>query len=167
MLLSITIALWAGSLKAESSSALITYYTSAVLSFPMLSSSFSLYHLSLLNFSTLLLTQICRCNMSGLRRPFRPRIITFQLTERWSLHLVVAKHSKPCKLSSPEGERWFISLMLDVLYVFGEQTLVLAYVTIPAMSRLSSDILSSPACLLHYSIREVIVRRFIPARMRD
>lgn len=48
-----------------------------------------------------------------------------------------------------------------------QKTLVLTYVTIPAMNRLPNDVLQSPACLTHYSIREVIVRRFIPARMRD
>ncbi|KAF9445968.1 hypothetical protein P691DRAFT_777199 [Macrolepiota fuliginosa MF-IS2] len=48
-----------------------------------------------------------------------------------------------------------------------QKTLVLVYVTIPARSRVSSDILSTPACLAYYSIREVILRRFIPARMRD
>jgi len=48
-----------------------------------------------------------------------------------------------------------------------QKTLVLSYVTIPARSRLSSDVLNSPACLQHYSVREVVLRRFIPARMRD
>ncbi|KAJ7089660.1 hypothetical protein B0H15DRAFT_265546 [Mycena belliarum] len=47
------------------------------------------------------------------------------------------------------------------------KTLILAYVTIPARSRISPDVLTSPACLQHYSVREVTVRRFIPARMRD
>ncbi|KAJ7746897.1 hypothetical protein DFH07DRAFT_889469 [Mycena maculata] len=47
------------------------------------------------------------------------------------------------------------------------KTLILTYVTIPARSRLSLDVLQSPACLQHYSVREVTVRRFIPARMRD
>ncbi|KAJ6624971.1 hypothetical protein B0H10DRAFT_2319418 [Mycena sp. CBHHK59/15] len=47
------------------------------------------------------------------------------------------------------------------------KTLILAYVTIPARSRLSPDVLKSPACLQNYSVREVTVRRFIPARMRD
>lgn len=47
------------------------------------------------------------------------------------------------------------------------QTLILAYVTIPARSRISPALLSSPACFAHYSVREVVVRRFIPARMRD
>ncbi|KAK0217988.1 hypothetical protein IW262DRAFT_1107826 [Armillaria fumosa] len=48
-----------------------------------------------------------------------------------------------------------------------QKTLILAYVTIPARSRLSSDVLKSPACFSYYSVREVVVRRFIPARMRD
>ncbi|KIY52880.1 tRNA-intron endonuclease [Fistulina hepatica ATCC 64428] len=47
------------------------------------------------------------------------------------------------------------------------KTLVLVYVTIPARSRLPTHILDSPACLAHYSVREVILRRFLPARMRD
>ncbi|KAJ3780988.1 tRNA-intron endonuclease [Lentinula aff. detonsa] len=47
------------------------------------------------------------------------------------------------------------------------KTLILAYVTIPARQRLSRQTLNSPACFAHYSVREVIVRRFIPARMRD
>jgi tRNA-splicing endonuclease subunit Sen2 len=47
------------------------------------------------------------------------------------------------------------------------KTLVLSYVTIPALSRLSVADLSSPACFKRYVIREIIVRRFVPARMRD
>ncbi|KAJ3869008.1 hypothetical protein EV359DRAFT_70182 [Lentinula novae-zelandiae] len=47
------------------------------------------------------------------------------------------------------------------------KTLILTYVTIPARSRLSREMLNTPACFAHYSVREVIVRRFIPARMRD
>ncbi|KAF5361891.1 hypothetical protein D9756_002586 [Leucocoprinus leucothites] len=48
-----------------------------------------------------------------------------------------------------------------------QKTLVLVYVTIPARCRVSLDVLQTPACLTHYSIREVILRRFVPARMRD
>jgi len=48
-----------------------------------------------------------------------------------------------------------------------QKTLILSYVTIPALSGLSVAELSSPACLRRYVIREVIVRRFVPARMRD
>ncbi|KAF8449073.1 hypothetical protein L210DRAFT_3388380 [Boletus edulis BED1] len=48
-----------------------------------------------------------------------------------------------------------------------QKTLVLSYVTIPARSRVSEDVLSSPACFVHYTVREVVLRRFVPARMRD
>ncbi|KAH9852043.1 hypothetical protein C2E23DRAFT_731443 [Lenzites betulinus] len=48
-----------------------------------------------------------------------------------------------------------------------QKTLILTYVTIPARSRISPELLSSPACLAHYSVRDVVLRRFIPARMRD
>ncbi|KAI9066969.1 hypothetical protein FKP32DRAFT_1564635 [Trametes sanguinea] len=48
-----------------------------------------------------------------------------------------------------------------------QKTLILTYVTIPARSRISPELLSSPACLAHFSVREVVLRRFIPARMRD
>ncbi|KAF8517982.1 tRNA-intron endonuclease [Hysterangium stoloniferum] len=48
-----------------------------------------------------------------------------------------------------------------------QKTLILAYVTIPSSKRVSPTLLSSPACLAHYSVREVILRRFVPARMRD
>ena len=47
------------------------------------------------------------------------------------------------------------------------QTLILTYVTIPAQSRVNSEGLASPVAFAHYSIREVVLRRFIPARMRD
>lgn len=47
------------------------------------------------------------------------------------------------------------------------KTLVLSYVTIPAFSRLSVGELSSPACFKRYVIREIVIRRFVPARMRD
>ena len=50
---------------------------------------------------------------------------------------------------------------------FTKQTLILCYVTIPSPSIVSPDMLRSPKCLAHYSVREVTVRRFIPARMRD
>ena len=49
----------------------------------------------------------------------------------------------------------------------GVQTLILTYVTIPARSRVSTELLHSPACLAHYRVRDVVLRRFIPARMRD
>ncbi|KAH9479662.1 putative tRNA-splicing endonuclease subunit tsp-2 [Psilocybe cubensis] len=48
-----------------------------------------------------------------------------------------------------------------------QKTLILVYVTIPAKTRVSQSVLLTPACLAHYSVREVVLRRFIPARMRD
>ncbi|KAJ3550568.1 hypothetical protein NM688_g5044 [Phlebia brevispora] len=48
-----------------------------------------------------------------------------------------------------------------------QKTLILTYVTIPAKSRVSTDMLSSPASLAQYSVRDVVLRRFVPARMRD
>lgn len=51
--------------------------------------------------------------------------------------------------------------------VLDMQTLILAYVTIPAIRRLSLLALDTPECISQFSVREVVVRRFIPARMRD
>ncbi|KAH6916132.1 tRNA-intron endonuclease [Coprinopsis sp. MPI-PUGE-AT-0042] len=48
-----------------------------------------------------------------------------------------------------------------------QKTLIFVYVTIPSKSRLSQSVLESPACFQHYSVREVVLRRFVPARMRD
>jgi len=48
-----------------------------------------------------------------------------------------------------------------------QKTLILTYVTIPSTKRVPRDVLLSPACLAQYSVREVVLRRFIPARMRD
>ncbi|KAJ7257918.1 hypothetical protein B0H12DRAFT_1110610 [Mycena haematopus] len=67
--------------------------------------------------------------------------------------------------SSPFAWSWLSTINRVNTQVF--KTLILAYVTIPARSRVSADVLDSPACLQYYSVREVTVRRFIPARMRD
>ncbi|KAF7370840.1 tRNA-splicing endonuclease subunit Sen2 [Mycena sanguinolenta] len=67
--------------------------------------------------------------------------------------------------SSPFAWSWLSTINRVNTQVF--KTLILAYVTIPARSRVSLDVLDSPACLQYYSVREVTVRRFIPARMRD
>ncbi|KAF9045704.1 hypothetical protein BDZ89DRAFT_1007929 [Hymenopellis radicata] len=48
-----------------------------------------------------------------------------------------------------------------------QKTLVLVYVTIPSKSRVPVDALHTPAVLSYFSVREVVVRRFIPSRMRD
>ncbi|KAJ6496806.1 hypothetical protein DFH09DRAFT_342926 [Mycena vulgaris] len=67
--------------------------------------------------------------------------------------------------SSPFPWSWLSTINRVNSQVY--KTLILTYVTIPARSRVSLDVLNSPACLQHYSVREVTVRRFIPARMRD
>ncbi|KAF8196710.1 hypothetical protein K438DRAFT_1825444 [Mycena galopus ATCC 62051] len=67
--------------------------------------------------------------------------------------------------ASPFAWSWLSTINRVNTQVF--KTLILAYVTIPARSRVSADVLTSPACLQYYSVREVTVRRFIPARMRD
>ncbi|KAJ6581226.1 hypothetical protein B0H19DRAFT_1251454 [Mycena capillaripes] len=67
--------------------------------------------------------------------------------------------------SSPFAWSWLSTINRVNSQVY--KTLILTYVTIPARSRVSLDVLNSPACLQYYSVREVTVRRFIPARMRD
>ncbi|KAF7309633.1 tRNA-splicing endonuclease subunit Sen2 [Mycena indigotica] len=67
--------------------------------------------------------------------------------------------------AAPFSWSWLSTINRVNTQVF--KTLVLAYVTIPAHSRVPEQVLHSPACLQYYSIREVTVRRFIPARMRD
>ncbi|KAF8075083.1 hypothetical protein FPV67DRAFT_1407983 [Lyophyllum atratum] len=67
--------------------------------------------------------------------------------------------------SSPFGWSWLSTINRVNSQV--QKTLILVYVTIPARSRISMDVLESPAALQHYSVREVTLRRFIPARMRD
>jgi len=80
----------------------------------------------------------------------------------------MVKHYQPCQLAGAEGQfLFFFCCPSDSFEYIFRQTPILVYATIPAKSRLSLDVLLSPACLAHYSVREVILRRFIPARMRD
>lgn len=58
-----------------------------------------------------------------------------------------------------------ISVCLTRLLTILRQTLILAYVTVPSRERLTG--LHGPERLKCYSVREVTVRRFIPARMRE
>ncbi|KAF9564283.1 hypothetical protein CPC08DRAFT_660797 [Agrocybe pediades] len=67
--------------------------------------------------------------------------------------------------SSPFGWSWLSTINRVNSQV--QKTLILVYVTIPAKSRVSKQVLLTPGCLAHYSIQEVVLRRFIPARMRD
>ncbi|OCB86421.1 hypothetical protein A7U60_g6541 [Sanghuangporus baumii] len=77
------------------------------------------------------------------------------------------RESSPFDLQNVDPFTWSWLSTINRVNSQVQKTLVLTYVTIPAMSRLPQGALLSPVCLSHYSIREVVVRRFIPARMRD
>ncbi|KAI0372729.1 hypothetical protein BV20DRAFT_990982 [Pilatotrama ljubarskyi] len=77
------------------------------------------------------------------------------------------KESSPFNLPNSDTFSWTWLSTVNRVNSQVQKTLILTYVTIPAQSRLSADVLSSPACLAHYSVRDVVLRRFIPARMRD
>lgn len=75
----------------------------------------------------------------------------------------MVEHHQPSKLAGAEGgsicEFW--KRETDVF-----QTLILTYVTIPSHKRVA-ELGDSPCVFKEYSVREVTIRRFIPARMRD
>lgn len=77
------------------------------------------------------------------------------------------RDSSPFRLQNTSPFSWSWLSTLNRVNAQVQKTLILSYVTIPARSRVSDDVLASPACFTHYTIREVVVRRFIPARMRD
>ncbi|KAF9245279.1 hypothetical protein BU15DRAFT_85612 [Melanogaster broomeanus] len=77
------------------------------------------------------------------------------------------QESSPFELQNASPFSWSWLSTINRVNSQVQKTLILSYVTIPARSRVSDDVLSSPACFAHYSIREVVLRRFIPARMRD
>ncbi|KAH7890721.1 hypothetical protein F5I97DRAFT_1923211 [Phlebopus sp. FC_14] len=77
------------------------------------------------------------------------------------------KESSPFDLRNTCPFSWSWLSTINRVNAQVQKTLVLSYVMIPAHSRTSDDVLSSPACFTHYSVREVVLRRFIPARMRD
>ncbi|RDX48241.1 hypothetical protein OH76DRAFT_684627 [Lentinus brumalis] len=77
------------------------------------------------------------------------------------------KESSPFNLPNADTFSWSWLSTINRVNAQVQKTLILTYVTIPAQSRVSADLLSSPACLAHYSVRDVVLRRFIPARMRD
>ncbi|KAI0666774.1 hypothetical protein C8Q78DRAFT_983502 [Trametes maxima] len=77
------------------------------------------------------------------------------------------KESSPFNLPNADTFSWTWLSTVNRVNSRVQKTLILTYVTVPAQSRVSPDLLSSPACLAHYSVREVVLRRFIPARMRD
>ncbi|TCD65903.1 tRNA splicing endonuclease subunit sen2 [Steccherinum ochraceum] len=77
------------------------------------------------------------------------------------------KLSSPYALANADPMSWTWLSTINRVNSQVQKTLVLAYVTIPSSSHVPHHTLSSPACLNHYSVREVVLRRFIPARMRD
>jgi len=77
------------------------------------------------------------------------------------------KENSPFKLANVEPFTWTWLSTINRVNSQVQKTLILTYVTIPSQSQHPSHLLSSPACLAHYSVREVVLRRFIPARMRD
>ncbi|EJU03466.1 hypothetical protein DACRYDRAFT_114863 [Dacryopinax primogenitus] len=74
-----------------------------------------------------------------------------------------------CPFSSMSTEpftwSWFSTISRVNTQV--KKTVILAYVTIPAMTRTNGRTLDGPGCLGMFSVREVVIRRFVPARMRD
>ncbi|KAF7430556.1 tRNA splicing endonuclease subunit sen2 [Pleurotus ostreatus] len=77
------------------------------------------------------------------------------------------KTTSPFELQNTSPFSWSWLSTINRVNATLQKTLILTYITIPAKSRISPDVLSSPACLSYYSVREVVIRRFIPARMRD
>ncbi|KAH9989811.1 hypothetical protein BJV77DRAFT_1015309 [Russula vinacea] len=75
--------------------------------------------------------------------------------------------SSPFAISNVEPFTWQWLSTINRVNSQVQKTLVLSYVTIPAVSRLSAGELFSPACFKRYTVREIILRRFVPARMRD
>lgn len=85
----------------------------------------------------------------------------------------MVQHHQPRKLASQEGNgrcrESSLAPAIDWVTIVVLQTLVLTYVTIPSARRMAnaSVSLDSPEILKEYSVRDVVIRRFIPARMRD
>ncbi|KAI0794017.1 hypothetical protein C8Q74DRAFT_1193999 [Fomes fomentarius] len=77
------------------------------------------------------------------------------------------QQSSPFNLPNSNTFSWSWLSTVNRVNAQVQKTLILTYVTIPSKTRISTDLLSSPACLAHYSVRDVVLRRFIPARMRD
>ncbi|KZT09924.1 uncharacterized protein LAESUDRAFT_734985 [Laetiporus sulphureus 93-53] len=77
------------------------------------------------------------------------------------------QESSPFDLANSAPFSWTWLSTINRVNSQVQKTLILTYVTIPARSRISPELLSSPTCLEQYSVRDVVLRRFIPARMRD
>ncbi|KAG9127432.1 tRNA splicing endonuclease subunit sen2 [Ceratobasidium sp. 392] len=77
------------------------------------------------------------------------------------------QNTSPFQLQNTERFSWTWLSTLNRINTQVKKTLILAYVTIPPVETTPPASLSTPECLKRYSVREVVVRRFVPARMRD
>ncbi|KIM32860.1 hypothetical protein M408DRAFT_326578 [Serendipita vermifera MAFF 305830] len=65
----------------------------------------------------------------------------------------------------PMSWQWFSTLNRANSQVM--KTLVLAHITIPASKSISSSLLETPKVISKFNVREIVIRRFVAARMRD
>jgi len=77
------------------------------------------------------------------------------------------QESSPFNLPNVNPFTWSWLSTLNRVNTQVRKSLMIAYVTIPSMKRLSSSAMDSPEVFMEYTVREVTVKRFIPARMRD
>ncbi|KDQ19180.1 hypothetical protein BOTBODRAFT_127095 [Botryobasidium botryosum FD-172 SS1] len=77
------------------------------------------------------------------------------------------RKSSPYDLPNVEPFTWSWLSTINRVNSQVKKTLILTYITIPALRRISAEELKSPECLKHFTVREVTIRRFVPARMRD
>ncbi|CAE6402341.1 unnamed protein product [Rhizoctonia solani] len=77
------------------------------------------------------------------------------------------KHTSPFQLQNADPFSWSWLSTLNRINTQVKKTLILVYVTIPPVETTPPEILGRPECFQRYSIREVVIRRFVPARMRD
>ncbi|KAF9511378.1 hypothetical protein BS47DRAFT_1346894 [Hydnum rufescens UP504] len=77
------------------------------------------------------------------------------------------EQSSPFDLPNTKPISWSWLSTLNRVNTQVRKSLMLVYVTIPAMKRVPLESIDSPAVLQEYTIREVTIKRFVPARMRD
>ncbi|KAF8328447.1 uncharacterized protein EI90DRAFT_3065397 [Cantharellus anzutake] len=77
------------------------------------------------------------------------------------------EESSPFNLPNTKPFSWAWLSTLNRVNTQVRKSIMLVYITIPAMSKLSIAALDTPAVLREFTIREVPVKRFAPARMRN
>ncbi|KAG8744261.1 tRNA splicing endonuclease subunit sen2 [Ceratobasidium sp. 428] len=75
--------------------------------------------------------------------------------------------TSPFQLQNTDRFSWTWLSTLNRINTQVKKTLILVYVTIPPVETTPPAALSTSECLKLYSVREVIIRRFVPARTRD